>query len=176
MLYRIVLATEASPNDTLPEGTRGFLEWRVPMLSGVPVTVQVDLLAAVWARHNPARTYQATLLDAAILYAACQEGALVIQEVPTTVKRVYLEDSPRQLDIRLDAWTVNRLARLYSRWWPSFDPSLGSALVGLEDFPPRLRRPLLEAGRRTGLSPDLDRRFAGLLTSAEMREFFQFLY
>lgn len=26
VFYRIGLATEASPNDTLPEGTRGFLE------------------------------------------------------------------------------------------------------------------------------------------------------
>jgi hypothetical protein len=175
MLYRISLATEASPDDTLPEGTPGFLE-RVRVLSGVPVTIQVDLLASVWARHNATRPYQATLLDAAVLFAACQEGAVVIQEVPTAVRLVYLRDSPRQLDIRLDAWTVNRLAKLYSRWWPGFDPRQGSALIGLEDYPPRLSRPLREAGERTELSPGLHRRFAGLLTSAEMREFFPFLY
>jgi hypothetical protein len=175
MLYRIALATEASTTDSLPEGTRGFLEWRVPMLSHVPVTAQVDLLASVWTRHNTARAYWATLLDAAVLYAACHEGALVTLEV-LTAARLYLKGSPRQLDIRLDAWTVDRLATMYSRWWPGFDPGLGSALVGLEDYPSRLRRPLEDAERDADLSPGLERRFAGLLTPAEMRRFFPFLY
>jgi hypothetical protein len=169
------LATEASPDDTLPEGTQGFMEWRVPMLSGVPVLAQIDLLASVWARHNATRACQATLLDAALLFAACLEGAVVVKDF-REVARVYLKEAPRQLDIRLDSWTMDRLVAMYRRWWPSFDPGLGSALVGLEDYPPRLRRPLEVAGRDADLSPGLERRFAGLLTPAEMRRFFQFLY
>ena len=175
VFYRIQLATEASTDDTLPEGTQGFVEWRVPMLSGVPVLGQIDLLASVWARHNADRTYQATLLDAAVLFAACLEGAVVIKDFREAT-RFYLKESPRQLDIRLDAWTVDRLTTMYSRWWPGFDPGLGSALVGLEDFPPRLRRPLEDAGRNADLSPGLERRFTGLLTAAEIRRFFPFLY
>ena len=174
VFYRIGLATEGSPNDTLPEGTQGFVEWRVPMLSGVPVLGQIDLLASVWARHNATKVYRATLLDAAVILAACLEGAVVIKDF-LEVARVYLKHSPRQLDIRLDAWTVDHLTTMYPRWWPGFDPGLGSALVGLEDYPPRLRRPLEDAGRHADLSPGLERRFAGLLTSAEMRRFFQFL-
>ena len=111
VFYRIQLATEASTDDTLPEGTQGFVEWRVPMLSGVPVLGQIDLLASVWARHNATKVYRATLLDAAVILAACLEGAVVIKDF-LEVARVYLKHSPRQLDIRLDAWTVDRLTTM----------------------------------------------------------------
>jgi hypothetical protein len=173
VLHRIALAIEASPDDSLPEGTRGFLG--VPMLSHLHPVAQVDLLAEVWSRHHAARVCWATLLDAAVLYSACREAVLVIRDTPF-VSRVYLQNSPRELDIRLDAWTMDRLLKLYPRWWSGLDPSQVRNPLDLEDFPLRLRKPLEEARGRTGLSLDLVRAFAGLLTPAEVRRFLPFLF
>jgi hypothetical protein len=136
---------------------------------------QVDLLAEVWSRHHAARVCWATLLDAAVLYSACRESVVVIRDTPRA-SRYYLREAPRELVVRLDAWTMDRLLKLYPRWWPGFDPSEVRNPLDVEDFPTRLSRPLDEATARTGLSLDLARAFAGLLTSAEVRRFLPFLY
>jgi hypothetical protein len=173
VLHRIALAIEASTDDSLPEGTRGFLD--VPMLAHLHPVAQVDLLAEVWSRHHAARVHWATLLDAAVLYSACRESVIVIRDTPR-VSRYYLREAPRELTIRLDAWTMDRLLKLYPRWWPGFDPSRVRNPLNVEDFSPRLSRPLDEARGRTGLSLDLVRAFAGLLTPAEVRGFMEYLF
>jgi hypothetical protein len=150
------------------EAVHAYLE-EVPLLAEVPLDIQVDLLAEVWMRHNASRIYRATLLDAAILYAACREGAEIIQELPSIV-RDYLEDAPRQLDIRLDRWAVDRLRKIYPRWWRSFNPGQLQSMLDVEDFPSRLALPLEYALDRSEISRHLDRRFAGLLTAAELRD------
>jgi hypothetical protein len=174
VLHRIALAIEASPDDSLPEGTRGFLG-DVPMLRPLHVVAQVDLLAEAWSRHHAARVHWATLLDAAVLYSACRESVIEIRDTPRA-SRYYLREAPRELVVRLDAWSMDRLLRLYRGWWPGFDPSGVRNPLDLEDFPPRLRRPLEEATGRAGLSQDLVRSFAGLLTPAEVRRFLPFLF
>jgi hypothetical protein len=174
VLHRIALAIEASPDDSLPEGTRGFLD-DVPMLRHLHVVVQVDLLAEVWSRHHSARVHWATLLDAAVLYSVCRESVVVIRDTPRA-SRYYLREAPRELVVRLDAWTMYRLLKQYPRWWPGFDPSGVRNPLDVEDFSPRLSRPLDEATARTGLSQDLVRAFTGLLTPAEVRRFLPFLF
>jgi hypothetical protein len=134
VLNRIALAIEASPDDSLPEGTRGFLD-DVPMLRHVHVVAQADLLAEVWSRHHAARVCWATLLDAAVLYSACRESVIVIRDTPRA-SRYYLREAPRELVVRLDAWTSDRLLRLYRGWWPGFDPSVVRHPLDVEDFRP----------------------------------------
>jgi hypothetical protein len=174
VLHRVALAIEASTDDSLPEGTRGFLDG-VPMLRHVPVVAQVDLLAEVWSRHHAAKVYWATLLDAAVLYSACRESVVVIRDTPRA-SRYYLREAPLELVVRLDAWTMDRLLKQYPRWWPGFDPSRVRNPLDVEDFSPRLSRPLDEARGRTGLSLDLVRAFAGLLTPVEVRGFMEYLF
>lgn len=150
-----------------------YLE-EVPLLAEVPVDIQMNLLGEVWMRHNAARVYRATLLDAAILYAVCREGAEVIQAHPILAREL-LEDAPRQFDVRLDRWTVNRLLKIYSRWWQSFNPGRLQSTVEIMDFLPRLASPLEDALDRTEVSPGWDRNFTGLLTDAEINDQFHLL-
>jgi len=47
----------------------GFLT-EVPILEQVPLHVQVDLLAETWNRHRQNQLIEASLLDAAVVFAA----------------------------------------------------------------------------------------------------------
>ena len=77
----------------------------VPLLSHLPGSIQIDLLATVWTRHTAKRVHRASLLDGAVLYAACREAAETLTADPQMVRR-YLTDATRDLDIRLDRWTL----------------------------------------------------------------------
>src|SRR5205085_2255597 len=103
------------------------------------------------------------LLDAAVLSSACDLAAITMRE-EAVIAQVAVEGAPRQLDVRLDGWTRERLQVLYPRWWPAFDPrEVESATAPvLADFPRSLVTPLLEAAHREGPSPDLGRRLRGL--------------
>ena len=55
-----------------PDYPAGYLA-EVPFLEHVPLQVQVDLLAETWNRHRQTELIEASLLDAAIVYAACRD-------------------------------------------------------------------------------------------------------
>jgi len=55
----------------------GYLS-EVPFLEQVPLPVQIDLLADTWARHRKPDLIEASLLDAAIVFAACQTAGRII--------------------------------------------------------------------------------------------------
>jgi hypothetical protein len=59
-----------------PDYPTGYLS-EVPFLEQVPLQVQVDLLAETWNRHQQPELVEASLLDAAIVYAACQTAAWI---------------------------------------------------------------------------------------------------
>ncbi len=52
-----------------PDPPVGYLT-EVPLLEQVPIPVQVDLLADTWARQRKPDLIEASLLDAAVVYAA----------------------------------------------------------------------------------------------------------
>jgi hypothetical protein len=54
----------------------------VPFLAQVAPVVQVDLLADVWRRHRDATRHEASLLDAAVVYAAFRTAGRVISDEP----------------------------------------------------------------------------------------------
>ena len=60
-----------------PDYPAGYLS-EVPFLEHVPLQVQVDLLAETWNRHQQTELIEASLLDAAIVYAACQTAARIM--------------------------------------------------------------------------------------------------
>jgi hypothetical protein len=61
-------ANEVDEGDEAPFG---YLT-EVPFLERVAPAVQVDLLAGVWARYKDQALHEASLLDAAVVYAAFQ--------------------------------------------------------------------------------------------------------
>jgi hypothetical protein len=155
---------------TEDEPPLGFLH-EVPLLALVPTAAQVDLLAEVWARHDAGRVYRATLLDAAVLSCACDVAVSTMREEPHVAQGA-VEGAPRQLDIRLDRWTRERLQILYPRFW-HFDPAEVDSVTApvLADFPRSLVAPLLEAANRQGPSPQLGQRLRPFMHSQIRREF-----
>jgi hypothetical protein len=151
----------------------GFLD-EVPILSHLPVSIQIDLLAAVWARHYSQRFYRANLLDGAVIFAACREVIDALADDPSLV-RMYLSDATRDLDVRLDRWTLNHLKTLYERWWRSFEPGRVRSSLDLERYSSRLVTPLEEARDQVEVSLNVARNLKGLVTPADIRHYIPLL-
>jgi hypothetical protein len=155
--------------DEEPEsGPRPYLAW-TPLLAGLPARIQLDLLAETWRKHDARRTYRATLVDGCVVNAACMQARLLLEQDDEFAETL-LEDSPRQLDLRLDEWARERLRLIYPRWWRSFNPVEFREISALEEeFTPRQVAQVREAAARTRSSPDVERNLAGLLSRAEIR-------
>ena len=70
-LERLVLARQF---DNDPWQSFGFLT-QVPFLKSVPPQVQLDLLSETWHRHVCSETQVASLVDEAVIFAACETAA-----------------------------------------------------------------------------------------------------
>ena len=64
-----------------PDSPLGCLS-EVPFLEQVSLPVQVDLRADAWDRHCNPDLIEASLLDAAIVYAACETAGRIIDDMP----------------------------------------------------------------------------------------------
>ena len=168
-LHQVQLAYDIAQTDSRRHEVQGFLD-EVPILADLPLAMQIDVLAEVWARHNAKRVYRASLLDGAVLYAACREATDTFGVDPGLV-RLYLKGGTRDLDLRLDRWTYHHLQTLYQRWWRTFDPGRVHGPLDLEDYPPRMVEPLEAARELTELSPNLEKNLGGLLNPAEIRHY-----
>jgi hypothetical protein len=137
-----------------PEGTDappGGLFRFVPLLSAIPYPIQLDLLGEVWTRHWLPRPFDATLLDAAVLYCVGQAYASIIPERREWA-RLWIDVCPPRPVVRLGRRTQHRLARAYRRWCPSFDPSGLRSVEQLQGESATLGGPLYAALARTRLS------------------------
>lgn len=155
----------------------GFLT-EVPFLNAIPLPIQIDLLAEVWARLISPERHVAFLLDAAVLYAACETAGRVINEMPELAE-AWLPGGPRQLNPRILKRAPVRLDDLFEEFWDDQD---FLTLNDLQDFPPDQAKtvrstlglseeavaPLYEALARGRVSPELERNLAGLLTPEEI--------
>jgi hypothetical protein len=111
------------------EQSSGFLV-EVPLLAQVAPAVQVDLLADAWSRHQAAELHEATLLDAAVLYAACRTAARIIND-EQTIARAWLKSGPRRIRCRFSDWTPERLQEMFFEFWDDIDFLSVSALQDL---------------------------------------------
>ena len=82
-----------------PDPPVGYLT-EVPFLEQVPLPVQADLLADTWARHHQPELTEASLLDAAVVYAACMTAGRVINDMPD-VAVTMLRNGPCKVDPRI---------------------------------------------------------------------------
>jgi hypothetical protein len=157
----------------------GFLS-EVPFLHQVPLPVQVDLLAETWHRHCQSELIEASLLDAAIVYAACRTAARVIDDMPK-VMAAYLDHAPRRVNTRLIRRATYRLADLFDDFWDDYDflliddlqdlpPNEANAIKELMNIPDEWVQPMFDALERWHVSPDVAEHLAGLLTEEEIAE------
>ena len=114
-----------------PDYPAGYLA-EVPFLEHVPLQVQVDLLAETWNRHRQPELIEASLLDAAIVYAACETAARIIEDVPE-VAAIYLRGGPRQLKPRILRRAAQRLKNMFEAFW---DDDGFLLIDDLQELPP----------------------------------------
>jgi hypothetical protein len=171
---------DLSPDLDEDDGPSGFLA-EVPFLAQVAPQVQVDLLADLWARHRETALYEASLLDAAVLYAALHTAGRVIHD-EAKVARLWLKAGPRPVNCRLGARTPGRLRELFFVFWDDVD---FLSLSDLEDLEPeqaravreRMRFPegdvarMEEARTRWRASPAVLASLEGLLTKEEISSY-----
>ena len=102
-----------------PDPPTGYLI-EVPFLEQVPLPVQVDLLADTWARHRVPDLIEASLLDAAVVYAACMTAGRVINDEPD-VAVVMLRDGPCKVNPRIIRRASIRLDEMFEEFWDDRD-------------------------------------------------------
>jgi len=162
----------------------GFLT-EVPILEQVPLHVQVDLLAETWNRHRQNQLIEASLLDAAVVFAAFQTAKRIIHDVPEIV-RPFLAAGPRNLDRRIVRRADRRLDTIFDEFWDDYDflmiedfldlpPDQAQAIKSLMNIPDEAIQPLYDALGRWHVSPNVGANLAGLLTDQEIADFMPLL-
>jgi hypothetical protein len=116
-LCEMDIAQASGEEDNEPPS--GFLV-EVPLLAQVAPAVQVDLLADAWRRHQAAELHEATLLDAAVVYAAFRTAARILHDQPTLVRR-WLKPGPRRVRCRLTGQTPEQLQEMFFEFWDDID-------------------------------------------------------
>jgi hypothetical protein len=112
--------------DTEDEPPDGFLV-EVPLLRQVAPAVQLDLLADVWMRHQAAELREASLLDAAVVFAACRTASRIIHDEPS-IARKWLKPGPRRVRCRITNRMPERLKETFFEFWDDVDFLSVSAL------------------------------------------------
>jgi hypothetical protein len=164
---------ETAYDPAQPLSFRDEVEWlldEIPLLAHLPGSIQIDLLAEVWARHDAKKVHRASLLDAAVLSSVCRVAADTLAS-DRGIVRLSLAGATRDLDIRLDRWTLRRLQTLFERWGPSCDLRRAHDESDLRDYPPSVRGTLEAARFRPDVSLGMARNLEGLVTPAEIRHF-----
>ena len=162
-----------------PDVPTGYLS-EVPFLEQVPLPVQVDLLAETWARHHKPDLIEASLLDAAIVYAACGAAGRIICDMPE-VAVAWLQGGPRKVSPRIIKRAPQRLEELFEDFWDDRDfllieefqdlsPDHARHLKDMLRLPDEVIEPMYAALERWNVSPNVAVNLVGLLTNAEIAE------
>ena len=156
----------------------GYLA-EVPFLEQCPLLVQLDLLADVWNRHRRRQRFHASLLDAAVVYAACHTTARLSEYDPKWTA-AYLRSGPRKANPRVARGAAPRLTAMFDDFWDDYDFLL---LEDMQDLAPDLAdaiklqlgltedcvQPLYEALGRAYPSSELAANLDGLLNADEIQ-------
>lgn len=153
----------------------------VPFLAQVAAVVQVDLLADVWRRHRDVALHEASLLDAAVVYAAFNTAGRVISD-EGKLARLWLKAGPQQVRFKLGSRVHQRLRSLFFKFWDDID---FLSINELQDMTPEHARavremmrlhdgafePMEEVLMRCRASPAVLTNLEGLLTADEIAGF-----
>ena len=178
-LERLVLARQF---DNDPWQCFGFLT-QVPFLRTVPPQVQLDLLSETWHRHVCSETHIATLVDEAVIFAACETAAQIARDDANQLSEL-LERGPQ----RLLRGVHDGLAEAMKQLHMALDCEGDFLVVSqFEDLPPgeanKLKHEMcLEQERlddlfdvlsRWRVTPGFETRLGGLLSLQEIRHALQ---
>lgn len=107
-LERITLADQM---EDVPFDGFGYLT-EVPFLQAVPPRVQLDLLAATWAKHFSGESHAASLVDESVVYAVCETTARVVEKEAENVVR-FLHGGPMEIQLVADHFLASEVRRLH---------------------------------------------------------------
>ena len=93
------------------EGAYGYLA-EVPFLRNVAPQVQLDLLLSCWQKLRSHEDLAATLVDEAVLYAACETAARIVESDEPFFKEV-LAKGPRHVSLCWDGTLADELRFLH---------------------------------------------------------------
>jgi hypothetical protein len=172
---------------TSPGGTIdpvGFLE-EIPVLAEVALVVQVDLLADTWQRHRDAERRIASLLDSAIVYAACHTAARIVREDPD-LARSHLASGPESCGVVVDASLPQRLLEQFDCFgsdvdfltleqFADTDPALGKRIKQMLGISKSQVKKLEAVLARAHASPEILAHLHGLLSEEEIQAWSRYL-
>jgi len=172
-LERITLAEQARMGHDV---TLGYLT-EVPFLRNVTPRVQLDLLLETWDRHYSDERLAGSLMDEAVIYAACETSARIVKTDGKSIRR-FLRGGPRPLFPVLDERLADSLHTLHVNLssqgdfllisqfqdLPADEAKVLKAKFRLEDA---ACEPLFDALGRWHVTPGFVARAKGLLTSPE---------
>ena len=121
-LHKRCLSDQTSPYGYLCE---------VPFLQEVAPAVQLDLIASTWKKHLSTDEFQADLVEEAVIYAACEFTARLIESRPEAVLKV-LNGGPLDLAFPIDAYLAREIRLLYLELPNDGDFLLVSQFLDLE--------------------------------------------
>jgi hypothetical protein len=158
----------------------GYL-MEAPILAEADPAVQVDLLADAWRRHRDAAPYEASLLDAAVVYAAFETAGRVIGDQPELI-RPWLKAGPRKVRRRIGPRAPGRLRAMFFEFWDDVDflsledlqdlaPEHARAVRALMRLPEREMEEIEGVLARGRASPSVLTGLLGLLSEEEIRGF-----
>ena len=162
----------------------GFL-LEVPFLHPVPLQVQVELLGETWSRYRSSTPFEATLLDAAIVYAAIMVATRIVNDDPELAAG-WLADDRRKLNPRILHRAPQRLEELFDRWWDDRDflmleefhdlpPEQAEFIKALMRIPDEMVQPMFDVLERGRVSPDVGEKLGGLLPPKDIAHVVQIL-
>jgi len=158
----------------------GYLT-EVPFLKETAPQVQLSLLAQTWSKHISSNRHRATLLDEAVVYAACETAARLVEHVPELL-RSFTEQGPLDVIVPADNFLTSELRNLHLQLSSEGD----FLLIGqFQDLVPeeaqnwkrefRLSdeylQPMFDVLGRWHADADTGTRLAGLFTGNELDEF-----
>jgi len=160
------------------DGPFGYLS-EVPILAEVAPAVQVDLLADVWRRHRAPELHEASLLDAAVVYAAFGTAGRVIYDEPDLI-RPWLRAGPRKVRCRVGSRMPERLREMFFEFWDDIDflsleklqdlaPEHAQAVRAVMQMPESDIEQIEDALARGRASPTVLDNLVGLLSEGEIR-------
>lgn len=173
-LERLALADQVGCD---PHEAFGYLT-EVPFLRTVPAHVQLDLLAATWAKHAANESVAADLVDESVLYAVCETSARVVETEPDMLEE-FLAGGPLDVIPVGDDQLASELRGLHLNLASEGDFLLVSQF---EDLPPdeaaplkakfglteEKVQPMFDVLSRWYLSPEFLGNLSGLLTGREV--------
>ena len=93
----------------------------IPFFETVPPTVQLDMLAEVWAKHQSPMRNRAMLVDAAVVWAILANADWISREAWDGDLSIVLNGGPRKVSVSTEQDLDGQWSQLFGGFWDDAD-------------------------------------------------------